>query len=100
MDRHLAAERQELDLHAAPLVDRELPLARLEPPVVLDAALVLIDEHVFGERVEAPVVGELRPAIVGFGRLREDFHEHDRVEQRVPILRVKARPPQTTVTSG
>ena len=44
--------------------------------VVLDQHLVLRDEDVFTQRGELAVVGELRSAVIRFGRGRQDFEDH------------------------
>src|SRR4051812_6078475 len=64
----------------------ERPALILVPPEDLDPRLVLRDEHVLLQRGDAPVMGELLAAVVGFGAVREHLHQDYRVHDGVGVL--------------
>jgi hypothetical protein len=61
---------------------RENPLVTL-PSVTLHAYLVLSDEHIFAQRLEAVVMSELLAPIVRLGRGGEDLDDDGWIEKRI-----------------
>ncbi len=94
-ERHVGVDRIDLQRAAqigqphapAGLGDGERPRAVVVATKVLDAHLVLGDQHVVPQRGDALVVGEVASAVETRGRLRQHLDEQRRVRDRVGVLR-------------